>query len=476
LGCEIAVFLFVSLFLCTPFPLVAQTGQWAWIGGSNTAVHGGVYGTLGVANASNMPGTRDSASTWADSSGNLWLFGGEGYDVTGHFGLLNDLWEYSPSTGMWTWMGGSNTLFGNAGLYGTQGIASLSNAPGARWEASSWVDANGNLWLFSGQGYDVTGHFGFLNDLWEYTPSTGMWTWMGGSELAGQSGVYGTLGVTAAGNLPGARSGASTWMDSNGNLWLFGGLASVQGQSGGAGYNDLWEYTPSTGQWTWMGGSSLLSQSGTPGALGIPAAGNVPGARWGSAAWTDSSGNFWLFGGQDCAYACSTQVNDLWQYSPSAGQWTWMGGRTVFGEPGAYATNLSSASPRGVYGTLGFPSSGNLPGARYGASAWADSKGYLWLFGGFGDDGNSAAFSLSDLWRYSTSTGQWTWMGGSNLEGQPGVYNTLGAFSPTATPGRRTAASSWTDPSGNLWLFGGVSYWTNADTLNDLWEFAPPAE
>ena len=40
----------------------------------------GVYGTLGIAAAGNIPGARDSAATWTDSNGNFWLFGGEGAD------------------------------------------------------------------------------------------------------------------------------------------------------------------------------------------------------------------------------------------------------------------------------------------------------------------------------------------------------------------------------------------------------------
>lgn len=43
---------------------------------------------------------------WTDSGGNLWLFGGIGYDLTaGSRGdePLNDLWKYS--NGQWTWEG-----------------------------------------------------------------------------------------------------------------------------------------------------------------------------------------------------------------------------------------------------------------------------------------------------------------------------------------------------------------------------------
>ncbi len=50
-------------------------------------------------------------------------------------------------------------------------------------------------------------------------------------------------------------------------------------------------------EWTWMSGSDLVLQAGTYGIKGTPAAANVPGARYGSAAWTDSTGNFWFFGG-----------------------------------------------------------------------------------------------------------------------------------------------------------------------------------
>jgi len=56
----------------------------------------GVYGTLGIAAAGNVPSMRQSAVGWMDSSGNLWLFGGDGSDSTGALGDLNDLWRYQP--------------------------------------------------------------------------------------------------------------------------------------------------------------------------------------------------------------------------------------------------------------------------------------------------------------------------------------------------------------------------------------------
>jgi hypothetical protein len=52
----------------------------------------------------------------------------------------------------------------------------------------SWIDSSGNLWLFGGYGYDSTGSVGKLNDLWQYSPSSGQWTWVGGEDAANASG------------------------------------------------------------------------------------------------------------------------------------------------------------------------------------------------------------------------------------------------------------------------------------------------
>lgn len=68
--------------------------NWTWVSGSDTANQYGVYGTEGIASSSNVPGARDGAVSWIDGSGNFWLFGGQGYDSTGNWDVLNDLWRY----------------------------------------------------------------------------------------------------------------------------------------------------------------------------------------------------------------------------------------------------------------------------------------------------------------------------------------------------------------------------------------------
>ena len=422
--------------------------EWTWDSGSSGAAVSGTYGTEGTPAPGNAPGARSTAVTWTDGAGNLWLFGGSGY-IDNRSGYLNDLWEYSA--GEWTWMGGSN-LLNQQGSYGTQGTAAASNIPGARYGAVSWIDKSGNFWLFGGYGYGSSGTFQYLNDLWEY--SAGQWTWMGGSSVANQQGTYGTQGTADPGNIPGARNGAVTWIDKSGNFWLFGG--NGYGGSGTFGHlNDLWEY--SAGQWTWMGGSNVANQFGTYGTQGTAAAGNVPGSRERANAWTDAAGNFWLFGGHSYDKVnADLYFNDLWEYS--AGQWTWVSGS-------------NTGNQTGTYGIQGIAAAGNVPGARSGAVNWTDEAGNFWLFGGTRYDPAVQA-ELNDLWMYSA--GQWTWMGGSNVANQLGIYGFQGTPAPSNIPGAREQAVGWTDKSGNFWLFGGYGFAAvGAGPLNDLWMYKP---
>jgi hypothetical protein len=224
---------------------------------------------------------------------------------------MNDLWKFDPLKSEWAWMGGSS-LADQYGVYGTQGAPAAGNAPGARDRASSWTDNSGHLWLFGGEGFDAIGQLADLNDLWEFDPPTNEWVWLGGGNVAGQSGVYGTLGAPATMNAPGSRQDAATWTGGSGNLWLFGGGGAVNGLSGEL--NDLWEFNPSTNEWAWMSGSSTVGQPAVYGTLGVPAPGNIPASRDAAVSWTDNHGNLWLFGGWDVS--SSAQTNDLWEYQP----------------------------------------------------------------------------------------------------------------------------------------------------------------
>ena len=477
-----------------PYERPLPRGEWAWESGGDNVEAGslsqcgfgpgslglpGVYGTLGVPAAKNVPGSRRHPESWTDKNGNFWLFGGFGFDSAGVCAELNDLWQFDPSTLQWTWMGGSSAPpYFQPGVYGTLGKFAPANTPGSRDSGVSWTDKNGNLWLFGGVGFDSAGTYGYFNDLWEFDPSTHEWAWMAGSNVLNQIGAYGILHEPHAGNTPGGRWGAVSWTDQSGNLWLFGGDGyDATGLNGF--FNDLWEFNTTTKEWTWVGGSHLVNHGGVYGELGVPSTKNIPGSREGDVVWVDKDLKFWLFGGVGITQAGSPggNLNDLWEFDPSTLEWTWFAGDNSLGT----FFNPSGYGQSGVYGVLGVPEPGNVPGSRADASTWTDEDGNLWMFGGGGFDSAGNVGSLNDLWEFVPSTRMWAWMGGKNTApsyGVPaeGIYGQFRVPSPANIPGGRTPAAHWTDRQGNLWLFGGSGFDAlgNNNLLNDLWKYQIP--
>jgi N-acetylneuraminic acid mutarotase len=209
--------------------------NWTWVNGSKTYNQVGSYVTKGTADTGNVPGARSSSVSWIDSRGHFWLFGGWGYDSAGNVGLLNDLWKFDGAN--WTWVSGSKT-YNQAGSAVKVGDTAAGNIPGARQYSVSWIDSSDNLWLFGGIGYDFAGNVNLLNDLWIFDGTN--WTWLSGY---GQAGSYGIKGTSDAGNIPGARSRSVSWIDTSGNLWLFGGYDYDSATNDGGYLNDLWSYS-----------------------------------------------------------------------------------------------------------------------------------------------------------------------------------------------------------------------------------------
>ena len=348
--------------------------NWTFVSGSNLINQPGSYVT------NKVPGGRCGAVSWIDKSGNLWLFGGEGYDSSGKEDLLNDLWKFDVTNSTWTWISGSN-IVDQYGSYGTKGVTDPTpgkNVPGARNGAVSWIDKSGNLWLFGGWGY-ASKDYDVLNDLWKFDVTHSTWTWMSGSDSVNQNGIYND--PIPGNNVPGTRQSAVSWIDKSGNLWLFGGVGY---DSMGINdlLNDLWKFDGTN--WTWVSGSNLVDKSGiyndpTPGK-------NVPGARYNSVTWIGGSGNLWLFGGAGYdSMGNKAYLNDLWKFDGT--NWTWVSGS-------------NTVDHYGSYGTLGVTGPSNMPGTRNNAVSWIDKSGNLWLFGGLGYASMSGPDLLNDLWVY----------------------------------------------------------------------------
>lgn len=404
-----------------------STRQWTWIAGSETFTcfssggcgQAGVYGTQGAPAPGNLPGSRQFASAWTSGDGHLWLFGGQGYAANGQWGMLNDLWEFDPTTGLWAWISGNNSVplaAGNVGIYGTKGVAAPGNTPGSRYKALSWTGKDGRFWLYAGRGDDDFGDCAgisqWLSDLWVFDPSTRLWTWASGSDVCmGIAPVYGTVGLPSPDNEPGQLSGAVTWSDAAGRLWLFSGRPDVFGLGNAFEVNEYWAYDPSISQWAWMGGGNTLPVFGE---MGVSGPQNVPGGVYGGSGWTDSAGEFWLFGGGSAganinnagAYPnmfAGGATSVLWKFDPAKNEWVWMNGSAAL-EP-LSTLGIPSGFQPGVYGALGSAAFGNAPGGRLNAVTWTDSNGNLWLFGGMGWDATGNSGFLNDMWEFQPSLG-----------------------------------------------------------------------
>ncbi|MEO6831339.1 MAG: kelch repeat-containing protein, partial [Chitinophagaceae bacterium] len=436
---RINLFVGLLLFLLLPNLAQSQGGTWTWMHGSNgTAPSNGDFGTKGVAAATNEPPARYQACFWTDTAGNFWVFGGVIPSGQG-----NDLWKYDVATNMWTWMNGPDVISSPnaAGVFGTKGVPSANNYPSARgYGANCWTDNNDDLWLYGGNG-------GF-DDLWKYNIASNQWTWVHGNNI-GTTPVYGTLGVAAAANTPGATAEVkSAWVDASNDLWMFGGQT---------GANVLWKYDIASDQWTWVKGSTTLS-AGSYGTLGVESATNEPPGRYSYTRWKDANDNLYLFAGRDLS--ANKNLNDVWRYRPSTNQWTWVAGTNIGDDSGKYPPSKCKFYDNYV------------PPSRYENQTTFSNNPCakaFWTFGGF------SSYSVrNDLWLFEIDSFKWSWISGSDSLGPAGNYGTLGVPAATNMPSGKAGQSMWLDKKNNLWVFGGFMGSNSGLKLsNDLWRFEP---
>lgn len=361
----------------------------------------------------------------------------------------------SAQTVEWTWVSGDNTV-DEKGWYGTKGVANSRNKPGARQNGAEWIDDNGDLWLFGGYGYGGGTGVGYLNDLWRYDESASKWIWTSGDTIKNQTSVYGTQGTGSTSNKPGGVWGGHSWMDTNGDLWYFGG----QGKGAASTVillNTLWKYDVSSGKWTWVTGSQGTETNGTYGTLGTASSSNTPGSRHRFVGWEDETGDFWLFGGFGrAASGTNGSLSDLWKFETSSEKWTWMHGS-------------SSKNGGGTYGTISQSATSNAPGARHQACATLSSEGDLWLYGGTGYDGGANSGTLNDLWEYNLDNNEWTWLSGNNTHSHNHTYGSIGVAAGANHPGDRLRSLAWADGDENFYLYGG--HGNTGQKYGDLWRW-----
>eukprot|EP00842_Homolaphlyctis_polyrhiza_P003754 jgi/Hompol1/437/HPOL_002496-RA len=278
--------------------------------------------------------------------------------------------------------------------------------------------------------------------------------WLGGAQLSTPN--YGTMGVATSSNWPPARTLSAATADSNGAIWIYGGIGdgnSTSTDTGSCNMNDLWMFSPSTGLWTWAAGTGdcvdFSTDEGPTGSFNVTASGSRPSARQGHAMWADPSGNIYMFGG-----ASLYSNNDLWKYSTSAGTWTWIQGNS----------SLSDTPSIASYGVLGVANSSNVPGGRTRFASCVSSKNPLvvYVFGGQGYDINGDFGYLSDLWTFDMSANVWTWVSGNSTVNAMPSFVGLNTEDPSNAPAARRDHSCWSDDNtGDIYIYGGTLYTEN---------------
>lgn len=418
----------------------SQSGEWVWLTGDTIPNNVGSYGVQGKTNRTNNPPSLYEACEWTDTSGKFWLYGG----LNGQ-NICSDLWRYDPILNEWTWMKGLH--FANFyGSYGIKGVPSPNNnPPSSSYGMNSWVDLNGNFWMFGGSNMPNY----VYSDMWKYDITTNEWTWMNGPGSPNTLGFYGAKGVSSPNNYPAPRTESSaSWTDNNGDLWLFGG--EVYGTTI-TGNNDLWKYNIASNEWTWVKGDSISNQRSIYGTRGVESPSNTPGGRWAYSRWKDDSGNLWLFGGDEVWNAGQGLKLDIWKFDVQTNNWVWVDGDSL----------VVSA---GIVGPMCIMDDSYSPTFSIESRAsWKDTQGNFWGFIGGWRFENS-------LWKYCPIAEQWAMIkADSSLHGCP-RWGTRGVPSALNYPSALEGSIGWTDGHDNLYMFGGLSgcvSWSNA-----LWKYS----
>ena len=227
--------LIYTLILSFPLFVFSQAGEWAWMKGNPQwwSDDQGDYGFKGVAAATNNPPCRYACGYWTYTTGYFWVYGGVFVDGTGPEFTLNDMWEFDPLTNNWTWINGSSHRFEDVQVIAApKGVYDSANAPGSLgFGIFTWVTTDNHFWIYGGSDSAAS-----RCNLWQFNPAANMWAWMGNF---GPNPHYGVKGIGDSTTMPGARSENNTaWVDSTGNLWLFGGYTGDGGNA--VSYNDLW--------------------------------------------------------------------------------------------------------------------------------------------------------------------------------------------------------------------------------------------
>ncbi len=294
------------------------------------------------------------------------MYGGVGFDSTGKNTLFSDLWQYNPSSNAW------KNIVPKAG-----GIQ-----PDARMDVQTWYDAAGKLWLMGGDG-TVNKTYQKQDDLWYYDIKTAAWVRVIANSPTEKKSDY---SVSAS---IGSRTGAYTWVDNKGNLWLYGGKNLETPENPTGLLNDMWYFDIKKLSWTLV--TANLKKNHKTNEVPLR-----PSPRLSGASWTDNSDNLYLYGGlgiKESGLGIGG-LADMWRYDIKKGSWTLVG------------LNEQAMKPKN-YANFDGESKDNHPGYRIKPTFWKDAIGNFWLYGGQSIVSSELVSHDPAFWYFNIRTGLW---------------------------------------------------------------------
>jgi hypothetical protein len=301
-----------------------------------------------------------------------------------------------------------------------------SYKPSVREHALGDILNDNEIYIYGGQNRNYLSD----SDLWIYDISQSKWAFVKHYNTIQTIDV---VNGESSNNSPGRLNRAASAFDENGNLWVFGGLKSVNEES-----NALWSLNSKTHQWTYWE---------------IP---NGPIARFRARGWVHDN-KFWIYGGvYDNSWGIYA-LNDLWYLDLTTMAWNFVKGNKNVSFP---ADNQCSPTNGSYPDSIRVKGPSYFPRSRSDYGYWIDQNGDFWLYGGFlsthGQD------NFSDLWKFHTGDLEWELIEGTDA---------LNEVRTDSTPGSRNAPFCWVDANGKLMLYGGATY--GDKFLSDMWQYDP---
>eukprot|EP00158_Paraphelidium_tribonemae_P007708 Partr_v1_DN28337_c0_g1_i1_m79233 putative Inherit from NOG: hedgehog protein len=257
---------------------------WTLLAGTSALDEAPRYNSRGISNATTTPGAKMSPGGIVHPiTGEFLVYGG--YHAEAYYG---DMFAFNFATSCWTWISGPAGTDAFASL-GLMGEFSPFYHPAPRRFAGMVINTQTNdVLIFGG-----IGTAGYLNDLWIFRRETLVWAWVSGTTAADGPPVYGIKGQGDVSNVPGGRHGTISCYHEKSGLFLVYGGAAVDSNFNADYMSDLWGYNPTSKEWTWIAGSSVIM---TPPVFSVGS--QLAGAQQFSAITVDQlSGTVYMFGG-----------------------------------------------------------------------------------------------------------------------------------------------------------------------------------